>query len=161
MYFNKPQLDLYHINLNHLVQNCELVNLFLTLLSPSLSPQASIAHSSFNVLVRWAAFCPFHNLQQQHHSLSLLGGPAPNPEDMLVFQAGDIVGTGSQGSVANLQGGTLSFNFRHSKKVRKRMKFVITFAGAGKIPCFSSLLMYLLYLEVVCGMLVHPLRFFE
>ena len=73
--------------------------------------QASFSHASFNVSVRWAAFCPLAHLQQQEHvTLELLGGPGVNPDSLLVFSS-DVTGLTDPPELARLSGGTLSFSF--------------------------------------------------
>ena len=79
--------------------------------------QATMARTSFSVIVRWAAFSPLTNFEGPDHSLDLVGGPTRNPENMLVFyrQSDDTIA--SSANLAGLTGGNLSFSFSSSKMV--------------------------------------------
>ena len=81
--------------------------------------QASFSHPSFNVSVRWAAFCPLSHLHQDHINLELLGGPGLNPDSLLVFQS-DVTSGAESLELSRLSGGTLSFSMRASPGVSRR-----------------------------------------
>lgn len=85
----------------------------------SLYFQMSLARQSIQVSVRWAAFSPLANLGATEHTLQLLGGPGPNADNTFMFHIESPETIGSSSSLTALKGGTVSFSFYHSQKVRE------------------------------------------
>ena len=79
--------------------------------------QGGARKNPYSVAIRWAAWCPVSNLHAKDQTVNLIGGPGPNPEDMLLFHSQTAESIGSTASLSSLTGGTVTFSFNCSLPV--------------------------------------------